>query len=238
MHSNAPNDRNANRFRPRVEGLEDRTVPAGNVRAVVFDGVLYVAGDDQGNQVRITGAGSRAVVVAPLDSTTTVNGQSGPVYLSGIKRDLFIRMHGGDDVLVVDGTRNRGSLNVGMGDGNDTLTVNAAGQRGATVITTGSGDDTVNLSNFAARRYVSVETGTGTDAVTAQNVRARDFGLLAAPGGQTFFSSQNTVFERPAMTNVTMGAKPPVSPPATDGPPSSPPARPPPTPPAPPPATA
>src|SRR4051812_14100601 len=68
--------RGVRRFVPRVENLEDRTVPAGNVTVSVAGGMLYVGGDDAANQILISGAGSHSVTVQALDATTTINGRS------------------------------------------------------------------------------------------------------------------------------------------------------------------
>ncbi len=121
---------NSRRFVPRVEGLEDRTVPSGNVQIAVAGGTLFVAGDDQGNKIWIAGNGREGATVRALDATTTINGQTGPISLGGIRNDLCVRMYGGDDQLLVTGIRNRGALDVDMGAGNDTLGVSDAGQRG------------------------------------------------------------------------------------------------------------
>ena len=77
-------------FRPRLSPLEDRTNPSGNVTAVVFDGVLYVGGDDLANAFTVTGTGDGTATVAPADSTTTVEGQTGVVPFSGIRKGYHI----------------------------------------------------------------------------------------------------------------------------------------------------
>jgi hypothetical protein len=189
--------RGGERFVPRVEGLEDRTVPSGNVRVQVFDGTLYVSGDDQGNQVMISATGKSSAIVRALDATTTINGQSA-VVVKGIKRDYYIDMFGGDDVLVLNATRNRGSVRVGLGDGNDTLIANDMGQRMATTILAGAGDDTITLSNSTFRRYVFADTGAGDDQVNALGIHVADLGLQN-PSGHDFFNNVNSTILRPVL---------------------------------------
>ena len=79
------------RFVPCVEGLEDRSVPAGNVQAAVLGGILTVTGDDQGESNLDAGAGSDAVVIRSMDGTTTINGQNA-VFMKGIRNGYIINM--------------------------------------------------------------------------------------------------------------------------------------------------
>src|SRR5262245_5921107 len=123
----------ARRFVPRVEGLEDRTVPAGNVRVAVVAGILSVRGDDDANQIWIAGAGKNSVVIRSLDGTSTINGRSA-LFVGGAKKGYDVRLGGGDDVLLVTDTRANGPLNIDTGDGDDTVTVSGAGHRRETTI--------------------------------------------------------------------------------------------------------
>ncbi len=202
---------NSRRFVPRVEGLEDRTVPSGNVQIVVAGGTLFVAGDDQGNKIWIAGNGREGATVRALDATTTINGQTGPISLGGIRNDLYVRMYGGDDQLLVTGIRNRGALDVDMGAGNDTLGVSDAGQRGATVLRAGDGNDNVILNGSIFRKYLFLDTGAGDDTVTASRIGVINFGL-ANPSGNDFFDRQNSTITRPVTVGtVTAGARPSVT---------------------------
>jgi hypothetical protein len=182
---------------PQVESLEDRTVPAGNVRVQVFEGVLYVSGDDRANQVMISATGKSSAIVRALDATTTINGRSA-VAVEGIKRDYYIDMFGGDDVLVLNATRNGRSVRVGLGDGNDTLIMNDAQNRGPTTIFGGAGDDTITLSNSGFRRYVFADTGAGDDQVNALGIHVADLGLQN-PSGHDFFNNVNSTILRPVL---------------------------------------
>ncbi len=212
MNSGGHGGKKATRFVPRVECLEDRTVPSGNVQALVFDGTLYVAGDDAGNQIQITGTGARSVTVRALDADTTINGRVGPVSFGGITRDLYVRMHGGDDTLIVTGTRNRGTLNADTGDGNDMLGVSGAGHRSATILDTGVGNDTAILHASVFRRFVSLNTGVGDDQVVAASIGAVQFGLTN-PSGNDFFDNRGSTLARRAVVGFTAGVQPAPSPP-------------------------
>ncbi|MCS6864279.1 MAG: Ig-like domain-containing protein [Gemmataceae bacterium] len=202
------------RFAPQMESLEDRTVPAGNVQVVVGDGILYVAGDDQDNRISITGAGTRTVVIRSLDGTTTINGQTEPLFVKGITRGYYIRMYGGDDVLIISGTRTNGQLDIGMGEGNNFVSVSDAGHRRETVIETASGDDTIVLDSSAFRRAVFINTGFGNDRVIANRVGVRDL-MMHNPGGNDTFENIASTILRPNFIgqgfNVTL--QPPAVPP-------------------------
>lgn len=214
-------DNGATRFVPRVEGLEDRTVPDGNVQVMLFDGTLYVSGDDAGNQIQIAGNGNQSVVVRPLDAATTINGSHNEIQVKDITRDLFIRMHGGDDNLLVSSIRNNGTLNVDMGDGDDILGITDAGNRSATILATGAGDDIANLNGFVARRYLSLDTGAGDDQVIAQSIGAVNFGLTNLSGND-FFDNRGSTFARPAIVGFTNGIRPPKATPTAPDTPTTP----------------
>src|SRR6476646_5813875 len=62
------------RFTPAFDHLEQRTVPAGNILAVVDHGVLNLYGDAEANQISITSDTKHNVTVTSLDDTT-INGQ-------------------------------------------------------------------------------------------------------------------------------------------------------------------
>lgn len=212
------------RFVPGMEALEDRTVPAGNVQVIVGDGVLYVAGDDAGNQIWIAGAGSNSVVIRSLDGSTTINGQSA-LFVGGAKRGYYIDLAGGDNVLMVTGTQANGGLTIKTGEGNDLVNIGGAGHRRETLILTGGGNDQLIL-NGQFRSAVLVNTGAGDDQVTANQVRVTDLYMMN-PAGNDLFNNQGSVIGRPNFTGFTPGTQPPA-------PPTLPPAPPPPPPPPPP----
>ncbi len=194
------------RFVPRVETLEDRTVPAGDVRVTLLDGTLYVSGDDQGNQVMISATGHHSAIVRALDATTRINGQQS-VAVKGIDRDYYIDLFGGDDVLVLNATRNDGSVRVGLGSGNDLLTINDAQNRKETTILAGDGNDTILLGNSTFRRYVFVDSGAGDDQVTAFGIGVGDFGLKSS-GGNDFFNSIGSTLLRADLGGFAQGLRP------------------------------
>lgn len=199
------------RFAPRLESLEARDVPAGNVQAFVGDGILYVAGDDAANRFSIFGTGKNSVALRSLDGTTTINGRSDTVFIGDIKRGYYIRTYGGDDVVVISGTRSNGMLDVDTGDGNDDLRVSDAGHRKETVLATGNGNDTVTLNGSWFRRPVYINTGAGDDRVIANRIGAKDF-LATNPAGTDTFENRNSILGSTTIRGFNT-APPPVTPP-------------------------
>ncbi len=152
-----------------VQRLEDRTVPAGNVAAMVSEGVLYIQGDDAANHlwVQVIGPGQVELLPYDADSTvTTVNGVDAPATFDGVTRGYYIQLAGGDDILVVDGAQRDTSLFVDMGDGNDALALQYDSSQRGTTLTTGAGDDYVSIGGSDLGGTTFLSTGDGND--TAQ----------------------------------------------------------------------
>lgn len=203
------------RFVPRVEWLEDRTTPDGNVTVGLGDQVLYVTGDASANRISITGFGKNSVVVQALDATTTINGRFGPVFISGVKEGYHIGLHEGDDVLVVESTRSRRGLFADTGDGNDFVRLAGAGHRGATTLRTGTGNDVVDLSRSQLRDFVGLDTGFGDDFVNADLMSGK--GMFATNvQGTDFFNNSRSVWGRFELGGFQSGLPPVV----TDAPPT------------------
>jgi cyclophilin family peptidyl-prolyl cis-trans isomerase len=193
-------------FVPRLEGLEDRTTPSGNVTVINGGGILYVAGDNAGNHLQITATGSSSVEIRALDATTTINGQHGPLSVGGVRGE-YINLYGGNDVLVIAGTRGDAALHVDLGSGNDTFLLNDARHRGETVILGGDGNDNIILGNSTFRHYAFINTGAGDDQVTALQYNGVDLGMLN-PSGSDYFVNLRSTFVRPVIIGFGFGARP------------------------------
>lgn len=153
------------RYRPTpfgrlLEQLEDRTVPAGNVTAVLSGHTLTLIGDAAGNIVRVLPAGS-AGVVAVVGSGTTVNFATQRSF-AGVET-IQADMRDGSDLLVVQGVSLAGStcqviLDGGAGDdlvsvidctvtANDWVTLQLFGEQVTPTSASGAtGNDTLTLS--------------------------------------------------------------------------------------------
>ena len=160
---------NANgvRFRPCLEELEDRTVPSGNVTALVFDGVLYVGGDAAANRFEIDGQASRSASIKPLDSDTTINGQHGSILFYGIQKGYHIVTEAGDDTVILKGLDAHDTINVYAGPGNDNLQLLGVHAGKGSIIDMGDGNDQVTVQNSLFGKLYSLTAGNGDDSLVA-----------------------------------------------------------------------
>ncbi len=170
----------------RYETLEDRSLLAGNVVAVLTEGTLMILGDDAANGVSIVyevATGKHRVVGADLGgSPTTINGGTTPVEFTGAE-SFDIRLGDGDDRLDFGAadeiyTRIEKRLTIDMGEGNDECTLGRAGPAtGAGVqhhlyvkkgifVDLGPGDDQLDLANLKTRKSLTVRGRAGNDDVT------------------------------------------------------------------------
>jgi hypothetical protein len=159
----------------RLERLEDRSVPAGNVLATLAGSTLTLIGDDQGNSVQILpGSVLNEVVVSGVD--TTVNGSMSPQVFSGVE-NLVAHLLDGDDSLLVQGvTISAPSFSTVFVDGNagddriefvdanihavDSIDMQIYGERVIGGFASGtSGNDTISLigTSLTTQAFVSVQ---------------------------------------------------------------------------------
>jgi hypothetical protein len=181
------------------EQLEDRTVPSGNVTAVVTRGMLEITGDAQGNQVWVNGLGHGQAVITPMGDTT-VNGGHAPVVLGGIAFAYDTHLGTGDDFLLVTNTQGNIGLFADMGPGDDGLAVDYAGHTGTTALYTRAGNDVISLGMDKFTGATVVNTGAGNDQVVAGGTEFGEVLFAGGPGenalslvGVNFHSRPTTV---------------------------------------------
>jgi cyclophilin family peptidyl-prolyl cis-trans isomerase len=194
------------RFLPRVENLEDRTVPSGNVTAAANGGSLVVTGDNAGNKILVASMGDDAVLIRSVDGTTTINGQAGPVVVDGLDGGYHFDMLGGDDTLFFDNPRHDGFLSVDLGDGNDTFILNNSDARMWTSIFGGAGNDFIMLGNSGFPKGVSIDSGAGNDQVTVMQIGAMDFRAVN-PSGNDFFNNQKSALISSSVVGFVNGSR-------------------------------
>lgn len=157
----------------RVESLEDRSVPAGNVTTQVypFNGyqTLRVIGDAEGNDVFFRGTG-KAGGIELTGFKTTIDGSKQAATFSGIDRVLFIGGAGNDAML----TRSLqlSVIEVYNGSGDDTVAVWNTKDTGDGLSINISGDDP----------YAGSELTNGSDFLLVSGV--------TTTGGNTYLSVQ------------------------------------------------
>jgi len=146
--------------RLRLERLEAREVPAGQIQAALTAGVLTLTGDDDSNVVTLK-VTSTDVTLTP-DGATAINGQAAgtPVTLTGAATTLKAALKSGADSLAIDAAADvilPGGAKVDLGDGDNTLNFTTDGKielRSLSVVG-GDGTDTV-----------TVDAGTGLGKIT------------------------------------------------------------------------
>jgi hypothetical protein len=150
------------RFRPQVEPLAERVLPAVTAIFSAAAGQLRVIGDDQANTVVVSRDAAGTIFVN--NGAVAIQGDPGATVAN--TRSIMITGGGGNDILALDETG--GALpaaSIFGGTGNDTLTGGSgidfvAGEAGSDVAFLGAGDDTFQWN-----------PGDGSDVVEGQGGR-------------------------------------------------------------------
>lgn len=172
----------------RFEALENRTLMAGNVVAVLTEGTLTILGDEAANGVRLVydvDTGKHSVVGTDWGGfPTAINGAAEPVEFTGVE-NVDLRLGAGDDRLDFGAadefyTRIEKKLTIDLGDGNDTCILGRSGPatgpvgeaahhlyvKKAVFVDLGQGDDTLEVANLKTRKSLTVRGRAGNDTVT------------------------------------------------------------------------
>ncbi len=155
---------------------------AGDVKAAVKNGTLFVTGGASADEVTISTAGLMAheVDVTPTTLGTTVNGAASLFHATGVKRDVRIDLRGGDDVVTLAAELPR-DLDVELGGGEDRV-LGAVAARDCRV-EFGAGKAHVFLNGSTISRDLSLAVGRSWDEVKLQNsMIGRDVHLHFGPG--------------------------------------------------------
>jgi hypothetical protein len=175
------------------ERLEDRNLLSGNVLASVAGGALVILGDRFDNDI-VVAAGNNPgeVVVSTGQNNTTINGQAGPLTLTGFTGGCRILLRQGSDTLKLSGLTVAGNLTVDGGVGDNTITIDSGttvranlwissnGCLNTTILTDltvgGSvslngfrGDDVITADALSVAQALTIRTGWGNDTATLTN---------------------------------------------------------------------
>lgn len=196
-----------------IECLESRQMMAGDVTVAVVDGNLLIHGDELANQIAITAAEMEgSYLIKGLDGTTvhrelSTDPPGGEVVVSGVTRDVVIRMGEGDDVVRIDDAAFRGNVSIATGGGSDQvvlglrpneipvpaaaasdaetdhrLLVEGVHIGGSLRIATGADGDKIRVAHAAVRGSLLVLAGEGEDEVIIgePSETPQDFAALGA----------------------------------------------------------
>ena len=172
-------------FRP-VEALEPRLLLSGNVQASVVSGNLIIRGNVAANVIVLDqpGLNPRKVRISGA-SGTTINHQTGPVVLRGVRNGVDIQLGAGRDrvsmsglslpgnVLVngqrhltLDNVQVAKTLNI-LSIASTTISNTAVGEN--LVIRSGLDGENVALQGVAVHRNTRIVGGSGADVITVQD---------------------------------------------------------------------
>ena len=166
---------------------------SGSVLASVVHGNLNIHGDAAASDITLDQSGLSANQVRIASSSgATINNQAGPVVLSGITHDVFIRTGGGVDSLTLNNLSLPGNVSLNSMGGADTLVLNdvqiasnlwihnhsvantstiiansTVGNR--LLISAGQGGQTLALQSVTVRWNTGIITGKGADHVTVDD---------------------------------------------------------------------
>lgn len=153
-------------FRPSLTTLEDRSVPAGNLRVLVDDGVLRIRSDnDDFHAFNISGAGGDNVVIRPAVGTT-INGKADAVFIRGVHEGFDIQTGNGADSIVISGVKGQEYLSIVTNGGDDVVhIVDDTRSLQSTWVRTGDGNDLIIINGNTFRRHFAIVAGEGDDRV-------------------------------------------------------------------------
>jgi len=167
-----PDKTAARRVRPlSVERLEERIVPSGGIFAWERSGLLFIEGDELGNDVTIDqeGLAPGEFRVSSGPDATEINGQAGPVIFEGVTRGIRLRLGGGDDVTVFAGCACP-RVFADVGRGNDAFGAVSSDFSGNLFIRNRGGDGLVQLEDVTVGGNLIIRNGNGFSETSLQGL--------------------------------------------------------------------
>jgi hypothetical protein len=189
-----------------VEVLESRNLLSGDVTASVVNGDLIITGDALDNQLRIDQLGLAAGEFRITgERFTNVNGDSAPLAVSGVTRDVFIALGGQRDKLVLDGGVVPRDLRISTAAAKDVVLINQTKIGGDLKVITGAGNDSVHLVGLEVQGRTSVVTGAGDDVVTRENSLFHGDSSISTAGGNDTILTRESTFEQRSIVRAGSG---------------------------------
>ena len=182
----------------RVEALEGRLTPAGNVFASLSDGVLEVRGDAAANAVRVTQDSAGIIRIEGLDGTT-INGQAAVTFNGSGLEKADLRLAGGNDRLEVLGLRTRNDLRVEMGGGSDVVSLTGVSAGTSLTVKTDAGNDQITATRVRSGGDLAIEAGWDNDRIDLTDVTSGRSIVVKGDLGGDFVAVTNVVAARDAL---------------------------------------
>jgi len=169
--------RKLTRQKLNIENLESRQMMAGDVSAYAISKILYVNGDSLSNGIVLTSDVDGVITVAGIDqggSATTVNGGASSTFTK--IKDIVISTNKGDDAIVATNLFVNGNLYISGGKDNDAIGIGEFEDIGLI-------DDAVDsiLGALTVKKSFIIDGGDGDDALLGRNVTVNK-SLVASMG--------------------------------------------------------
>jgi hypothetical protein len=166
------------------ESLESRRLLAGNVNVAVIGGHLIISGDNAANGITIEPHPEEdGTFIINGDLDTSLSGEFGTKFMSGVTGDVRISLRGGGDRVVIRGIEVAKNL----------------------VIDSGAGDDRVELRDVAISQRLTVWTDTGADRVIVTDVHSRGQTHLSTGFGYDLIATAGLVSDGDASIRTGAG---------------------------------
>jgi hypothetical protein len=190
------------RFRPRLEPLEDRRTPAGTVTGSFFQGTWTLRGDADANNITIN------PTATPGKFDLIGNGTTVPAETPQGVKNIVIKLFAGDDVVTFNDTatqaRLAGNLTVIGGNGANALFIdNAILNKKVTALngTNTAGDDRFDVTDSIIKGKVFISNGDGnTNTIFRGETLPSSIGGLTVLNG--FGKDENSLFSTNVASSV------------------------------------
>ena len=179
-----------------TEALEDRILLAGDVAAIVADGNLSLAGDDESNSVEVTHT-AEGVLVRGLDGTT-INGSAAAFVAfpdeDALPGNLQIDLGEADDVIQLSSDlRVTGDVRVDTGQGVDKVGLDGVMLDGDFSLHGGPDATFIYINDSIIGGDVRLSVGSGDNIIALTNASVGDDLKVQSRSGETAVLVQSTV---------------------------------------------
>jgi hypothetical protein len=182
-----------------VELLESRNLLSGDVAVSVVAGDLIIVGDALDNQIRIDQVGLAAGEFRVTgENLTSINGDSAPLVVSGVTRDVSIALGRQSDKLSVGGAAIPRDLRISTAGGKDVVLLDVVTTAGQLRVNTGGGDDSVHMVFVGVQGRTLIATAAGDDVVTREGSLFQGDSLVSTGAGDDTILTQESTFEQTA----------------------------------------
>jgi hypothetical protein len=144
----------------RLEQLEERIAPDGNITAVVAHGNLIITGGSGDDDFRISQPDPLVQDFVIESAATAINHQSAPQTMHGVTGSVIIALKGGADTADFRGLNVAGDIVIAGGAGDDEVLVTGCSVGDDVSVDYGSGGATGSFMGSTVHGYLTIKGGT------------------------------------------------------------------------------